>query len=293
MNFDQLRIFVAVVEHGSFTKAAESLYISHSTTSRNVAALEEALGVRLLRRDNRSVGLTPAGDVLFREGTKLLKKTEAVETAVRDAATGRVGKLTVAGADLCCRPFSQILGDFCRHYPEVALGIYRRGIGEVWELVDSGEADVGFGLSFVLPEERRHMRVHPLVQSRFCLVMARGKEQSPTTLRLEELRGQTLLEVSAEGPLYSEEVAEYLRKLGARNRMVRVPTVASLLLQVESGNGMAVLPLPVAELCGDAYVQVELEDLDAVFELVVFWRADNRNPAVERLAGLLDGLPCL
>ena len=84
MNFEQLKIFLAVVDHGNFTKAAEALYISHSTTSRNVSALEEELGVRLLARDNRSVSLTPAGKLLCREGLRLVKKIEAIESAVRE-----------------------------------------------------------------------------------------------------------------------------------------------------------------------------------------------------------------
>jgi len=85
MDLDQIRIFTAVVEHGSFTKAAEALYISHSTTSRRVSALEESLGVVLLRRDSHAVRLTKAGELLYREGKELLERAEAIRKAVRDA----------------------------------------------------------------------------------------------------------------------------------------------------------------------------------------------------------------
>ncbi|MCL2343512.1 MAG: LysR family transcriptional regulator [Firmicutes bacterium] len=85
MDLNQLRIFLAVVNCGSFTRAAESLYISHSTTSRSVAALEEALGVRLLHRDNHSVRLTPAGELLYREGKQLLRRVETIESKLRAA----------------------------------------------------------------------------------------------------------------------------------------------------------------------------------------------------------------
>lgn len=83
IDLEQLRIFLAVAEHGGFTKAAESMYISHSTTSRHVAMLEESLGVRLFTREHRKVKLTPAGEILCREGVKLFKKIEAIENAVR------------------------------------------------------------------------------------------------------------------------------------------------------------------------------------------------------------------
>ncbi len=85
MDLDQLRIFLAVVENGSFTKAAEALYIRHSTTRRRVSALEESLGVVLLRRDSHSVRLTEAGELLCREGRELLERAEAVRKAVQNA----------------------------------------------------------------------------------------------------------------------------------------------------------------------------------------------------------------
>lgn len=65
MELEQLKIFAAVARSGSFTKAARQLYISHSTTSRAVSALEEELGVKLVERDNRVLGLTHAGEKLL------------------------------------------------------------------------------------------------------------------------------------------------------------------------------------------------------------------------------------
>lgn len=93
MDLEQLRIFLSVVDCGSFTRAAEVLYISHSTTSRAVSALERALGVRLLERDNRCVRLTAAGEVLCREGRQLLLRVEAAREAVRAACCpGETGR---------------------------------------------------------------------------------------------------------------------------------------------------------------------------------------------------------
>lgn len=53
MDYEQLKAFIAVVDEGGFTRAAQALYISHSTTSRSVSALEERLGIRLLERDSQ------------------------------------------------------------------------------------------------------------------------------------------------------------------------------------------------------------------------------------------------
>ena len=85
MDPEKLRIFLAVAECRSFSQAAKRLYISHSTTSRAVAALEEELGVRLLLRGNRILGLTAAGETLRVEAQRLLEQAELAVRRVREA----------------------------------------------------------------------------------------------------------------------------------------------------------------------------------------------------------------
>ena len=86
MELEQLRVFAAVADEGSFTGAARRLYISHSTVSRTVTALEEELGVRLVERDNRFIALTKAGAVLREEAESLLDA--AVDATARVKAIG-------------------------------------------------------------------------------------------------------------------------------------------------------------------------------------------------------------
>lgn len=86
MELEQLRVFAAVADEGSFTGAARRLYISHSTVSRTVTALEEELGVRLVERDNRFIALTKAGETLREEAEQLLSAASAAAARVRAAA---------------------------------------------------------------------------------------------------------------------------------------------------------------------------------------------------------------
>ena len=84
MELEQLRIFAAVAEQRSFTKAARQLYISHSTTSRAVSALEAELGLRLLERGNHIVGLTAAGESLLRGAREILELADSLADRVRE-----------------------------------------------------------------------------------------------------------------------------------------------------------------------------------------------------------------
>lgn len=86
MELEQLRVFAAVADEGSFTGAARRMYISHSTVSRTITALEEELGVRLVERDNRFIALTKAGAVLREEAEHLLSVADTAAARVRAAA---------------------------------------------------------------------------------------------------------------------------------------------------------------------------------------------------------------
>ena len=86
MELEQLRIFVAVAETGSFTKGAKRLYISHSTTSRAVSALEEEFGVRLIQRDNRVTALTEEGKLLLEEARSIIASSEALKEKLLQVA---------------------------------------------------------------------------------------------------------------------------------------------------------------------------------------------------------------
>ena len=73
MELEKLRIFLAVAECRSFSLGAKRLYISHSTVSRRVSALERELGVKLFDRGGRTQTLTEAGRVLEAEAVRLIR----------------------------------------------------------------------------------------------------------------------------------------------------------------------------------------------------------------------------
>ena len=84
MELEQLRIFVAVAEHGSYSAAARDLFVSHSTTSRAVSSLENELGVTLFERDNRILGLTKAGESLLRYARELLENAQQLKENLKE-----------------------------------------------------------------------------------------------------------------------------------------------------------------------------------------------------------------
>jgi len=74
---------MAVAQCGSFSQGARKLYISHSTTSRAVSALEAELGVRLIERENHVIGLTPEGEVLLEEAGRIMDMVSSAAQKVK------------------------------------------------------------------------------------------------------------------------------------------------------------------------------------------------------------------
>ncbi len=84
MELEQLRMFITAAETGGFSAAGRSLYTSHSTVSRAVSVLEKELGVKLISRTNRLLSLTPAGELLLKEGRELLAAADGLSAKLRE-----------------------------------------------------------------------------------------------------------------------------------------------------------------------------------------------------------------
>ena len=288
MNFEQLRIFITVVEQRSFTKAAEALYISHSTTSRNVSALEEMLGVRLLARDNRSVRLTPAGDLLYREGSKLLKKIEVIESAVQNAGQGLAGRLMVACSNLLSCEALDGYKDFCKKYPDITLSISRQGTKSVWEQVSEGVSDVGLTFFHSLPEDTTGCEIRRLRREKFCVVMGNTHPLcNRSSINLEELTRAVFIHLPeidygfVENSEHRDMLAQVLREAKPAG------SVSSLMFQILSGSGLTLLPCSMAYSLGKDYMTAEISDADMTANSVLVWRQDNLNPSMQLFVGAI------
>lgn len=93
MEFRQLRSFVEVVRQGSFTQAAQVRHASQSTISKQVAQLEQSLGVQVLERNGPHVRLTDAGAVVFRRAEEMLRLRRDLLSELDDLSQLNRGEL--------------------------------------------------------------------------------------------------------------------------------------------------------------------------------------------------------
>ncbi|WP_203900096.1 LysR family transcriptional regulator [Virgisporangium aliadipatigenens] len=142
MDRRDLEYFVAVAEELHFGRAAERLGIAQPPLSRAIRALERRLRVTLFARTSRRVSLTPAGDVLLREGRRALDALDAATRRTTRAGQGapRLVLATKPGGD--SRMLPDILAAYRAQPDAIAVEVAVCGIGEVAAHLRDGRADV-------------------------------------------------------------------------------------------------------------------------------------------------------
>lgn len=134
-----IRTFQRIVETRSFTKAAAHLSLPRSTVSKNLKALEEHLGTKLIQHTTRSIALTTEGAEYYRRISKLVTKLDETESAMRDIGAAAKGRLRIdLHSSLANFVLMPVLEEFRERYPHIqlALGIGDRPVNLIEEGVD-------------------------------------------------------------------------------------------------------------------------------------------------------------
>lgn len=160
MEIRVLRYFLTVVREESITKAAEALHITQPTLSRQLAQMEEDMGVRLFDRGTRKIVLTNEGILLRRRAEEILElvdKTRHELAAQEDALEGTV---SIGSGDLgAVQILPGIIQSFHEKYPKVNFDFYTATADHVKERMDQGLTDVGLLLEPVNMEKYDFIRL--------------------------------------------------------------------------------------------------------------------------------------
>jgi LysR family transcriptional regulator, low CO2-responsive transcriptional regulator len=119
----QLKVFEATARHGSFTRAAEELFLTQPTVSMQVKQLTKAIGLPLFEQVGKRLYLTDAGQELFSTCQDIFQKLEQLEMTVADLKGMKQGKLRLAVITTTKYFMPRLLGPFCQEYPGVDVSL--------------------------------------------------------------------------------------------------------------------------------------------------------------------------
>ncbi|MEK5330312.1 MULTISPECIES: LysR family transcriptional regulator [unclassified Lysinibacillus] len=245
MELRDLKAFMAVVEHGSFTKAASETFVSQPSLSKSIKKLEDNLHVELLNRSTRHVELTDAGNIVYQQGQKIMRSVYDLHILLDDLVNIKTGSIKMGIPPLIGTLFfPEIARKFHQQYPNVHLELVERGAKLVGTLVESGEVDMGI---VVLPTDERKFIVQSFVEDQFFVFI---NEQHPLAkqdhILLQELKNESFIIFTEEFSLH-DYVIKSCKSAGFTPIISYKSSQWDLIVELVSSNlGVTLLPYSIA-----------------------------------------------
>lgn len=235
----QLRAFLLVAQHRSFSKAAGALFVTPSGLSVLIREFEAQLGTRLFNRTTRRVELTRSGEELLTVARNNLRELDRAMSHVgRPEGTTllSIGSLPLIATTVLVRA----IREFQVHRPDFQFRLFDTDSATAMQKVESGELDMAVGVFFkYLPGIRRTLLF------RFPLVMIRGSAARASrrgTTSWSALKGEKLISLTASLP-YQRFIDQHLAKAGVKYQpSLVVNYLNTQIALVEAGEGIAIIP---------------------------------------------------
>lgn len=192
LSIRQLEVFVALVEHGSFTQAARHLGLSQSTASGHMADLERRLKLRLVDRSRHGVTLTSAGSVLLKPARETLRAELNTRMSAAELTGLLRGQVSIGGSSIpSVYILPRHLAAFRSEHPEISLDLRTGNSREILESVQQGDIDIGV-IGLKPPIKRLTSRV--LGHDTLSLIVAPSHPFAQRQkVRLDEVAGQAMV----------------------------------------------------------------------------------------------------
>lgn len=248
----QLRYFVEVVDAGSYTLAAERLFVAQSALSRHIKELEETINVQLLIRDSKPLKMTPGGQAFYEGAKQVLAMVSETVMHSRHAAQGERGTIRLLHSSSV--PLGSKIMDCIHLYlesnPGVSLDISQMSSEHQGIEVEEGRADIGL---VRLPTHRKlpNLNIVELFSEPLMLAVASVHPlANEATVRVEDLQGELFVSMPhwSRGGL-SYRVTDICMKNGFLPRAARVTSRKTTLLSlVSAGFGIAIVPVSMSAI---------------------------------------------
>ncbi|MHB9097309.1 MAG: LysR family transcriptional regulator [Syntrophales bacterium] len=161
MNVDQMKAFHKVAATGSFTKAAQELFLTQSAISQQIRALENEIGGRLFDRSGKRIRLTGEGEVLLTYTEKLFDLHEEIETLFGDLRTLQTGKIAVGATAVIGTYFMPtVISAYHRQYPGIEMDLRMGNSEQILRMILDREVDVGIAGMVKKPATLNSVFIH-------------------------------------------------------------------------------------------------------------------------------------
>ncbi len=285
MELRHLRYFAAVAKEQNVSRAALKLHVSQPGLSRQIRDLEEEMGFQLFRRGAKSLHLTDAGKAFLPQARAILQRVDDAVEAARAVAEGGPEELPVGYApSLTVQILPQALRLFQAKFPKVRVALRDLTTEEMLAQLRSGKLQVAL---MVRPPPRMLRGMSFKDMARYPMRVAVAPKH-----RLAEAKSLTLAQVATEPLLaYSRKeypeshkmLAEIFHSIRPKPRIIEEHDgVTGLIIALESGRGVALLPSLLACTAGPRLKLIPLKETVTAVVIGAAWKGETAEPLVEQ-----------
>lgn len=267
INLDQLRIFQAVAQAGSFTRAAELVHLTQPGISKHIKQIEDYYGIPLFDRLGRKVALTQPGEILVEATREVMILIGAAEQRIQDVTGMRAGKLHLgASFPIGLYILPGVLAAYRKSYPAVEVKLEISTSENIEAEVLANRLDIGFVNSEVHNPKllARKFMTDELV----AIVHGTHKWSARSRIKARDLLGETFI-VSAQGAGARAIVEERLQTKGiVLQNVLDFANPEGVKRAVEAGLGISIQPRIIVEreISAGSLRALRLADMDTKIE---------------------------
>ncbi len=244
MNIETLQYFLYTAKYNNITNAAKHLYVSQSTLSRHIMALENELGVKLFERNNKQLELTEAGKTFYKDSGSFINHMEAVINNVQSADKGHSGILRLTLPSQLYGILSEPLSIMRKKHPGIRLILESYMFDEIPSAIQYDLYNIGLTYDFALPAQENIDNISVGTDD-FSLVVPlnyfAAQEQATIASLVKSL--PLILPSHMEPPFLKKLLSVFQNYADAKIiNTIYVNTSESVILNVSLGLGYSIIP---------------------------------------------------
>jgi DNA-binding transcriptional LysR family regulator len=275
LDVKQLKYFIEVTKSGSFTRAANQLYITQPAISRIIKSLEDELGVPLFVRSRKHLSLTEAGKVFYNHAQQMEEQYHALLNDLEQLVTLQKGHLRIGLPSIINSFFfSQFLAAFHREYPEITFQLVEDGSKRIEEKVANDELDFGV---VVLPTQHHVFDNYSFVKEKLKIIVPSSHRLAAREkIELKELREEAFIMFNKDFAL-RDNIIQACNESGFKPKIISETSQLDFIEEmVASKLGITLLPESTSmELTSDV-IAIPVANPAIDWDLALIWKNDVR-----------------
>lgn len=288
MDLKLLRAFTELVDAGHYGKAAAKLCVTQSTLTKQIQALEAAVGGALFERGRHGAKPTALGEVLLAEARPLLRLNEEADQRLKRASAGLTGRLDIGFGISTLVAAPALIAGFRKAVPDCEITLNDMSSREQHERLLAGRLDLGFCRA----PQAGDLSFAPILTEQLALVVPQGIALPPPD-RLDDLNALGFVALaSRRGPGLDAQVTAWCQGADFTPRVIQqADDILTVHAVVAAGLGAALLPLQGAEALGARTQSLRLPGPHASWPIGLCWRTADGNPLLKRFVEHVRGEP--